>query len=81
MLKGIDLEKFRVLSFDVIIVSTVYFTFNLIKKCLLAWQRLFNKHIYNLSCESWFKYKSTTWKLAYTVRILIQTIYARYNRD
>ncbi len=36
MLKGIDLEKFKSLSFDVIIVSTVYFTFNLIKKCLLV---------------------------------------------
>ncbi|EET88227.1 hypothetical protein CcarbDRAFT_1344 [Clostridium carboxidivorans P7] len=33
-MKGIDIEKFKSLSFDVIVISTIYFTFNLIKKCL-----------------------------------------------
>lgn len=34
MLKGIDIEKFRSLSFDVIVVSTIYFTFSFIKQLL-----------------------------------------------
>ncbi|AKA67461.1 hypothetical protein CSCA_0336 [Clostridium scatologenes] len=34
IVNGVDIEKFKSLSFDVIIISIIYFTVNLIKKCL-----------------------------------------------